>query len=256
MMDNRSTVPWRRLLGALMASSALASCAPQLQYDVPSSIAVDTGSRDVARQANAMLNTYYANRGDFQPNDVVRLTYPYFPALNTDQRVQLSGYITPPLLDPIQTTGVSVGELQNRLQNLYQPKLEKAVVSISVIEYNNPPPQPQIFVMGAVATPGGFAYRDGVTLLEGLARAGGPGRDADLGQVVVLQPDGERVIARLVDLQGILDGEGGAIGYLSPYTIIIVPTTRLARIADRVEKIKNIIGFNGITLAPRFAFLQ
>ena len=184
------------------------------------------------------------------------LTFPYFPVLNTDQRVQLSGYLTPPLLDPIQTSGVSVGELQKRLERLYEPKLEKPVVSISVVEYNNPPPAPQIFVMGEVATPGAFAYRDGITMLEGLARSGGPNRDADLSQVVLLQPDGDRVTARLIDLKGILNGSGGSIGYIAPYSIIIVPSTRLTRTADRIEKIKNIIGFNGITLAPRFAFLQ
>ena len=89
-------MPVRRLMAGLLATSALASCAPQLQYNVPPSIAVDPGTRDVARQANAMLETYYASRGDFSPNDVVRLTFPYFPVLNTDQRVQLSGFLTPP----------------------------------------------------------------------------------------------------------------------------------------------------------------
>ncbi|WP_187334611.1 polysaccharide biosynthesis/export family protein [Novosphingopyxis iocasae] len=256
MTNEVRQMPVRRLMAGLLATSALASCAPQLQYDVPASIAVDPGTRDVARQANAMLETYYASRGDFSPNDVVRLTFPYFPVLNTDQRVQLSGFLTPPLLDPVQTRGVSVGELQARLEKLYQPKLEKPVVSVSVVEYANPPPLPQIFVMGEVTNPGAFAYRDGVTMLEGLARSGGPNQRADLSQVVVLTPNGDRVDARLVNLQAILDGAPGSIGYLAPYSIVIVPSSRLARTADKAETIRNIIGLNGITIAPRFSFLQ
>ena len=60
----------------------------------------------------------------------------------------------------------------------------------------------------------------------------------------------------LISVSAILDGAPGSIGYLAPYSIVIVPSTRLARTADKAETIRSIIGLNGITIAPRFSFLQ
>tara|TARA_B100000678_G_scaffold273544_1_gene263965 strand:+ start:641 stop:1405 length:765 start_codon:yes stop_codon:yes gene_type:complete len=254
-MTNRTEK--RALLAVCGAAMALASgCAPSMQYETPSSIALEPTTLETAREANAMLEDYYATRGDLNPNDLIRLNFPYFPSMNTEQRVQLSGHISPPLLDPIQTRGLTIAELQYEMARKYEPLLERPAVSLSVIEYNRPPPQPEIFVMGEVGKPGSFPYRDGISMLEGIARAGGPNQRADMRYVVVLQPMGDRLAARMVDLQSILNGGGGSLDYLSPYAIVIVPSSGLARTGDKVAQIREIIGFNGINLGYSLDILQ
>lgn len=244
-----------RVIG-LGTFALLASCGPRVQYDVPPTIAMEPQGGGAAQQANTMLERYMATRGDFHPNDLVRLSFPYFPLLDAEQRVQMSGMISPPLLDPIDVRGMSVSELQSQLTALYRPKLERPAVSIAVLEYNEPPPKREIFVIGEVQQAGPLLYRDGVSLIEAVSRAGGPTPRADISQVVVLTPVGNVIQGRLVDLKSILNGGEGSLQYMAPYSIVIVPTSRVARTADKSEIIRSIIGFNGINLGWSFDFLQ
>ena len=235
---------------------AAASCAGPVKYAPAPSIPLETASNDFARDVNAKLEAHLALDGDFHANDVIRLSFPYYPLLGGDQRVQLNGRISPPMLQPIQAVGVSAGELQARLNQLYRAKLDKPDVSVQVVAYNRPPPLPEIFIMGEVAKPGNFPWREGTSVFEGLARAGGGTRDADLRRVVLLQPDGNRMIARMVDVENTLRGGRAPVGVLSPFSILIVPPTAIARDADKSRQIRQIIGFNGITLGTAISLSQ
>lgn len=246
----------KRTIAALTLAILGSACAPRLQYDVPSSIAVSDTAVPASAQANAMLDRYMMTRGDFHPNDLVRLSFPYLPLLDNEQRVQMSGYISPPLLEPVDVRGMTNGELQTLLTDRYEAKLERPAVSISVLEYNEPPPAREVFVIGEVQKAGPMPFREGLTLLEALSRAGGQTTTADLSQVVVLTPAEDRIQAQLVDLDDILNGGPGAIGMLDPYTIVIVPSTRLTRTANKVEQMRSIIGFNGVNLGWSFDFLR
>lgn len=245
-----------RLLSSLLIVATLASCAGPVKYAPAPDIALERTSLDIARVASRAVEDHLALDGDFHPGDLVRLSFPYFPLLGSDQRVQMSGTISPPMLAPIQTKGMTAAQLQARLTALYRAKLAHPDVSIAVLEYNRPPPPPEIFVLGEVVKPGNFPYRDGTTLFEGLARAGGGNRDADLSRVVLLAPVGDRLEARMIDLQGVLLGDKRSVAYLSPYSILIVPPTAMARDVDRARQIRAIIGFNGVTVGSAVTLLQ
>ncbi len=237
-------------------ATALAGCAGPSPYAPSPVIALQQPSLDLAREVNRKLEDHLALNGDFHPNDLIRLSFPYFPLLQSDQRVQLSGLISPPLLAPMQTRGLTVTQVQDRLLALYHDKLKQPAVSVAVLEYNRPPPLPEVFMLGEVARPGSFPYRDGMSLFEGLARAGGANRDADLSRVVLLAPDGDHLGARLVDLKAVLTGEAATIGYLSPFSILIVPPTALARDADMSRQVRAIIGYNGVTVGSAVTLVQ
>lgn len=235
---------------------AAASCAGPVKYAPAPVIPLSAPSGEFAREVNAKLEAHLALDGDFHPNDVIRLSFPYYPLLGGDQRVQLNGQISPPMLPPMQAVGVSATDLQARLGALYRAKLDKPDVSVQVVAYNRPPPLPEIFIMGEVAKPGNFPWREGTTLFEGLARAGGGTRDADMHRVVLLQPDGDRMVARMVDLESTLRGGRAPVGFLSPFSILIVPPTAIARDADKSRQIRQIIGFNGLTLGTAISLSQ
>lgn len=239
-----------------MPLAILAGCAGPVKYAPQPEIALERTSLGLAREVSRKIEDHLALDGDLHPNDLVRLSFPYFPLLTSDQRVQLSGMISPPLLAPIQTRGVTIAQLQARLTALYRPKLKQPQVALSVLEYNRPPPVPEIFVLGEVTKPGAFPYRDATTLFEGVARAGGGNRDADLRRVVLLAPDGDRMIARMVDLNAVLDGTTASVAYLSPYSILIVPPTGIARDVDRARQIRAIIGFNGVNIGSAITLIQ
>lgn len=234
---------------------ALAGCAPPLRYAPAPEIPLTAGSLDLAREANRVIEARLNQDGDFHPGDLVRLAFPYAPQLTTDQRVQLGGTISPPLLAPVTVRGLTATQLQAQLKAAYRSKLARPEVSVAVLEYNRPPP-PEIFVLGEVMKPGNFPYRDGTTPFEGIARAGGGNRDADLSRVVALTPVGNTLVARMLDLTQTLEGSARPIDYLPPYTILMVPPTRIARNVDRSRQIRQIIGFNGINVGSAVTLIQ
>lgn len=236
-----------------LAAAALSGCAAKLDYDPPASLGYTPGSREAAAVAGRRVDAALAERGDFHPGDLVRLSFPFLPSLDSSQRVQPSGLISPPLLSPISTAGVTASQLQQQLRALYTAKLERPEVVVSLLEYNRAPAPPEYFVLGEVLKPGAIAHRDGATLFEGIARAGGANRQADLGSVVVMEPDGDAMKARMVDLQGLLNGRdpSGTVDFLKPFSILIVPPNTITRTADRNRAIMDIIGLSGLNLGSR-----
>lgn len=246
----------RPILCASLLAIAVAGCVGPVRYAPAPEVPLTAGSLDLAREASRMVEDRLNQDGDFHPGDLVRLTFPFTPQLNTDQRVQLSGAISPPLLPPLSIRGMTTASLQSRLEALYRPKLARPAVSVALLEYNRPPPPPEIFVLGEVTKPGNFPYRDGTTPFEGIARAGGGNRDADLSRVVVLTPIGNQLVAKMIDLSATLAGSTRPIDYLPPYTILIVPPTGIARDVDRARQIRQIIGFNGVNLGSSVTLIQ
>jgi protein involved in polysaccharide export with SLBB domain len=246
-MPFRLSISRRAALG-LTAAGLIAGCAPKLPYAPADRIETSAASLDLARQVDQAVRDRLGYDGDFHPNDLIRLSFPYFPTMTGDQRVQMSGQISPPLLEPIQTHGLSVAALQQRLIEMYKAKLEDPVVSVSVLEYNRPPPPPEVFVMGEVTRPGAYPYRDGTTPFEALGRAGGGDPEADLSRIVVLSPEGDHMTGRMLDLRAVLAGKTSSLDYLKPFSVVLVPPTYLARTADRSRQMRAVIGFNGLTL--------
>ncbi|WBH17824.1 polysaccharide biosynthesis/export family protein [Sphingomonas radiodurans] len=246
----------RHFLNACVLVLATAGCAGPVRYAPAPEVELTTGSLDLAREAGRMVEDRLNQDGDFHPGDLVRLSFPFTPQLNTDQRVQLSGAISPPLLPPLSIRGMSTAQLQAELEARYRPKLARPTVSVALLEYNRPPPPPEIFVLGEVVKPGNFPYRDGTTPFEGIARAGGGNRDADLSRVVVMTPIGDKLVARMLDLSATLNGSTRPLDYLPPYTVLIVPPTGIARDADRSRQIRQIIGFNGINVGSAVTLIQ
>lgn len=238
------------LIGLL---ALLPGCFASTNYDLPAEIELTQSSRITAAEASRRIEEALGANGDFSPGDLVRISFPYLPTLDAEQRVQPSGFISPPLLGPVQTRGMTAADLQQRLERLYEPKLERPTVAVSLVEYNQKPQPPEYFVLGEVIRPGAVPYREGATLLEAIARAGGANREANLRTVVVVEPAGDHLVARLVDIDALLSGRGGAreLDYISPFTVVIVPPTNLVLSADRSAAIRRVLGFSGFSSSLR-----
>ncbi|MCP5208408.1 MAG: SLBB domain-containing protein [Hahellaceae bacterium] len=78
-----------------------------------------------------------------------------------------------------------------------------------------------VYVMGEVFKPGAFESKEGATLLDILANAGGPTRFAESRQIRILRADG---IVTPFDLQGYTEGNSqAALPHVSPGDAIFVP---------------------------------
>jgi len=134
------------------------------------------------------------------PEDLLEISVFEFPELNLKVRVSEDGSIYLPLLGEIQTDGLTVEQLQERLRDqLAQDYLKDPQVSVFVREHGSK----RVSVLGTVAKPGVYEVLGTRTLLQVLSQAGGLQEDS--GEELYLirtAPDGEftRIAINLNDL--------------------------------------------------------
>ncbi|MCO6417247.1 polysaccharide export protein [Siccirubricoccus sp. KC 17139] len=103
------------------------------------------------------------------PEDQLRITVFNDPQLNGEFRVSDSGNIALPLVGSIRAAGRTTSEVERaivaemRRQSLYRDPS----VAVQVVTYR------PIFVLGMVERGGQFPYQPGMTVLTGVALAGG-----------------------------------------------------------------------------------
>lgn len=104
------------------------------------------------------------------PKDLLEIRVLEVPDLNVERRVSDNGAIDIPLLGDFQVTGLTAGEVRDRLEKMLTTKyVNRANVSVVVKEYANKP----VSVVGAVKNPGSLAVSGRWTLLQAISAAGG-----------------------------------------------------------------------------------
>lgn len=102
-------------------------------------------------------------------DDVLSITVFDEPDLSIKEiRVSSSGTITMPLIGQLIISGLTISEVENKIYSLYLGDyLKKPDISVSILEYR------QFYINGEVNKPGGYSYRDGMTVQRAIALAGG-----------------------------------------------------------------------------------
>ena len=125
--------------------------------------------------------------------------------LDKDVRVGSNGQISLPLLGVVPAGGKTVQELEAELTRRYAAGfLQNPQVTVFVKEYTSQ----RITLEGAVTKPGIYPITGRITLLQGIAMAGGiDDKTADLGGIVLMRTvDGKRMAAAY-DLREVRKGK-------------------------------------------------
>lgn len=125
--------------------------------------------------------------------------------LDKDVRVGSNGQISLPLLGVVPAGGKTVQELEAELTRRYATGfLQNPQVTVFVKEYTSQ----RITLEGAVTKPGIYPITGRITLLQGIAMAGGiDDKTADLGGIVLMRTvDGKRMAAAY-DLREVRKGK-------------------------------------------------
>jgi protein involved in polysaccharide export with SLBB domain len=141
--------------------------------------------------------------------------------------IQPDGKIVYPVVGELAAAGMTITQLTERLQHGLEAELKRPRVTVSLKEANKAAVR-RVSVLGAVRTPGAFDLKEGSTLAEMLATAGGPTPIADLRRITITRaecagapPAGKKLLA---DLSGAAHtGEVGENFTLEPGDLIIVP---------------------------------
>ena len=102
-------------------------------------------------------------------DDVISINVFDEPDLSVQSaRVSSSGTVSLPLIGQVRIKGLEVVEAESEIRKKYlDGYLKKPDISIRIIEYR------QFYVNGEVGRPGGYNYREGMTIQRAITLAGG-----------------------------------------------------------------------------------
>jgi polysaccharide biosynthesis/export protein len=161
-------------------------------------------AREAAPESAPALPASYRLR----QGDKLSVRFLYHPELNEPSLVvRPDGLISLQMVDDVRAAGLTAAELKAALERAYREILLAPVITVSVLEFV----APRVYVSGQVARPGGYALRDGDTLLQAVALAGGFTPAAHRRLVLHARPVGERQLQVVaVDVTRLLTPEGRA----------------------------------------------
>jgi polysaccharide export outer membrane protein len=178
-----------------------------------------TGSQEEAIPAIVQAGAGDTNQVvPLREGDILKVTFPGSPSLNTVVTIRKDGIIQLPLVGEVKAAGETPAGLDQKLVELYAPQLTTKEVSVEVQSAAYP-----IYVTGAVLRPGKIMTDHSMTALEAVMEAGGFNYElADTKHVVVIREEAGGTKNYILDLKAVMDGKTGAQFYLKPSDIIRV----------------------------------
>jgi len=151
--------------------------------------------------------------------DVVKISFPAAPTLDTVQQIRRDGKIVMPLTGETQAAGLTPAELEQKVIDLYASQLttKQAVVTVQSSTF-------PVFVTGAVLHPQKVLSDHPMTVLEAIMEAGGfDYSTANLKAIRVMRQEKDRVETFKLNLKPVMEGKESEPFYLQPSDIIYVP---------------------------------
>jgi protein involved in polysaccharide export with SLBB domain len=160
-----------------------------------------------------------SGEGVLGPLDVVHVRVYDEPEITGDYRVDADGTINFPFLKAVEVTGLTPGQAALRLAEMLSAGyLVDPAVSVYVKESNSR----RVIVQGYVKTPGPVPFRDGMTVVEAVAMAGGVVEDGALNRISVMRQTAGEEHQFYVKLSAIYAGREPDVP-IQPGDIIFVP---------------------------------
>jgi polysaccharide biosynthesis/export protein len=172
-------MPWRvcLVLMALVLAGCVAYSGPKATAkleDVITSTANSPGQKEIKEMNEKLFAslTSAPKPGDYviSAGDLVQVSVFETQELQREARVGARGFITLPLLGPVQVMGLTTAEAEKRIEDLYRAKyLHDPHVSVYLKEQQGQ----KVTVVGSVKKPGTYDYPARRRLLDALALAEG-----------------------------------------------------------------------------------
>jgi polysaccharide export outer membrane protein len=183
--------------------------------------------------------------------DVVQLSVWQQPDLDRELTVRDDGTIVVPLVGEVPAAGSTVPELESTLARLLRSfNRQITEVSITVTEYRSL----EIFIMGAVATPGVHTFEQLPNVWDAMRAAGGPLASANLRRIRILHRSEIGTTTTLVNVASVMEGTAGTqdLPLLEPGDTMIVPDDEMLTAADRETGVQVV----GDVMEPGFYPLE
>jgi len=140
--------------------------------------------------------------------------------MNQAQKIRADGKVSLPQIGEVTASGRTLNQFQNELKAMYKSQLKNTDVVVTldsaVIE---------IYVAGAVRSPGKMAFDRPTTILQAIMQAGGGSPFANLRRVQVIRISNSVERTQVLDLRPTLAGRTTRAFYVKNGDIIQVPAS-------------------------------
>jgi polysaccharide export outer membrane protein len=151
--------------------------------------------------------------------DVLKITFPGSPNLDTTQPIRRDGKLNLPLIGEVEASGETPVQLQDKLVQAYASQISTKEVIVQVQSSTFP-----VFVTGSVIHPGKVMSDHPMTALDAVMEAGGFNYDTANMRAVRIVRNVNGVMQHFtVDLKAVLQGNDTKPFYLEPNDIVFVP---------------------------------
>jgi protein involved in polysaccharide export with SLBB domain len=213
----------------LLLCLALTSCGStttQVRTVAPAAPQFSQGTVDLPAGAQPAANKPPTAQIDYriQPLDTIDISVFNEADLSVQRRVSPQGFIIYPMLGSVPVSGLTVGETEAKLKDLLgRNYLVNPQVTVLVNHANSR----HIVILGQIKSPGSYDISDdGLTLVQGIARAGGFTDVAATDRVTVLRSENGEVKKFVVNVAAIIKGGDRSKDLeLKPDDVISVPET-------------------------------
>lgn len=172
--------------------------------------------------------------------DVLDILFLYSSDINqVNIKVRPDGKISLPYAGDIVAAGRPVSALDSVITARYAEIMVNPDVTVVVRDFR----PSVVYALGEFMSPGGYEYRDGMTLTNALALGGGPNRMGKRNEVLVIRRIAEdRVVGIQVDINELLSGKRFDLDVpLQAFDIVYVPKSRVARAQDFALAVRDIL---------------
>lgn len=121
------------------------------------------------RSGQSIFATYTPPAYPLGPGDKIQINVYNVQDMNQTVTVDPDGYITFPVLDKVQVQGLTVNQLQHKLETLLAQYVKSPQVNIQLIEYGSR----YVNVLGEVGSPGRIPLKGALRVLDAISQAGG-----------------------------------------------------------------------------------
>lgn len=173
----------------------------------------------VEKAKQAVATTTNSEALILREGDVIKISFPGTPNLDTTQQIRRDGKISLSIVGEVDASGMTLPALEKQLVKLYEPQLVSKQVMVSLVSSTLP-----VFVTGAVIHPGKVVSDHPITVLEAIMESGGfDYTKANLKNVLIIRNERGRMTNISQNLKSVLAGKQCEPFYLKPSDIVYVP---------------------------------
>jgi polysaccharide export outer membrane protein len=227
---------------ALVVIIAALCAAQEAKPSDSTQMVADTSASDQAQTATSTVPGFGSRfpRYRLRSGDVLDLKFEFSPEFDQTLSIQPDGFITLRGSGDMNVSGLTVPELKTRLEAAYGKFLNKPEIFIVLRDFD----KPYFVATGMIAKPGKYELRGDVTIIEGIAMAGGLTESSKHSQVVLFRKTSKDWFeATVLNVKKMLaEKDLSEDLHLKPGDIVYVPQ-------NRISKLKRFIPSSGLGMS-------